>query len=83
MGVKACDRAECENVMCDVTILNGRQYICRTCYGELHDFIDSWPMPISEAAAREKTEHFMRTRPGTYSESELGDREDVLKFLAK
>lgn len=38
MGVMACDREGCQNIMCERLILRGRFYICSDCWGELCEY---------------------------------------------
>lgn len=35
MGVLACGRSNCTNIMCDRLILEGTHYICEDCFQEL------------------------------------------------
>jgi hypothetical protein len=35
MGVMACDRVGCENVMCDRISDERQEYLCRECFDEL------------------------------------------------
>lgn len=64
MGVLACNRNDCRNIMCDRLILDGEAYICNDCFDELLAFRKTWPkeMPLSEVRAR--IEAFMQTEPG-------------------
>lgn len=40
MGVLACDRNDCENIMCN-TCINGEYYICNECEQEFKDYLRS------------------------------------------
>lgn len=66
MGVMACDRTECENVMYERLILDGRMYICSDCYAELLCDKKTWPVTMTALEIRERIENFMRSRPGRY-----------------
>lgn len=50
MGVKACDRVDCENVMCDRCI-NG-YYVCSSCAEEFSLEIGDYRMTRSELSSR-------------------------------
>ena len=39
MGVLACDRAGCENIMCDLVSYKHSSYICYECLNELRQFL--------------------------------------------
>lgn len=39
MGVLACDRVDCPEVMCDDLVLGHSRYICRTCRAELESIM--------------------------------------------
>jgi hypothetical protein len=38
MGVMACDRAGCEEILCSRLILNRSRYLCEGCWQELQDY---------------------------------------------
>ncbi len=68
MGVMACDRVDCEEVMCDRLILGGRSYICHGCWDELLAFKETWPQEMTKLEVRKSIERFMdRIPPGTAS----------------
>jgi hypothetical protein len=46
MGVKACDRADCDNVMCDTLI--DQQYVCDGCLEEFRSQHGSEERPFEE-----------------------------------
>ena len=64
MGVMACDRNGCENILCD-RYSHRYGYICNDCYDEL---VDS-EMEISE---------FMESPKDVLSLANVSDREEVL-----
>lgn len=68
MGVMACDREGCDNIMCDRCILDSTAYICPSCYGELLLAKETWPHSMPARDLRDKIEAFMRTRPGTHGD---------------
>lgn len=65
MGVMACDRYECEHIMCNRCILDHTMYICDWCYDELVAYRKTWPDEMTISEVRDRIEQFMRTRPGT------------------
>ena len=68
MSVLACDRTDCENVMCSRLILDGKFYICDDCYAELCEHKETWPDEMRPREVYDKIWNFMRnTSPGTYS----------------
>lgn len=66
MSVLACDRYNCDNIMCDRLILNGTKYICDTCYDELIEYKSIWPQSVSKVDVEYKIQVFMISSPGTY-----------------
>lgn len=77
MGVMACGRHGCTNIMCDRMVLTGddRCYICDTCFAELKLYKALWDtssMRITGVYTR--ILDFMETPPGTY---EKADEESV------
>lgn len=78
MGVMACDRRECENVMCRKTVLDGDDllYICDDCAEELNEWRDGWPADTAVMDVRRLIKEFMDSEPGTYGSSST-DPEDV------
>ena len=73
MSVLACNRAGCENIMCEIYSPDFG-YICRDCYGELVNILEN----AGEGANYyELTEAFMDTEKHTAADSaqEFLDRE--------
>ncbi|MFI5297367.1 MAG: hypothetical protein ACHREM_04655 [Polyangiales bacterium] len=68
MSVLACDRAGCDEVMCDRLILEGTAYVCDSCWRELLKYKESWPETMPLADVRERMKAFMRTKPGSFYE---------------
>lgn len=68
MGVMACDRKGCEQIMCRRTILDGRDYICPDCWKELLVVKETWDKRMTAADVRRAIESFMRSPVGEYLE---------------
>ena len=81
MGVMACDRNKCVNIMCDFLILDGESYICYDCMNELHEFRKTWPNKMKRIEVRHAIEKFMTTSPGTNEDIEGDEIEDEFKRL--
>lgn len=65
MSVLACDRRNCEHVMCDRLIMNDSKYICEDCWQELLELKDSWETPMTALEVRRRVIQFFDTEPGT------------------
>jgi len=76
MGVRACDRRGCENIMCDHTILS-EFYICLDCIQELNAAFCSYK-PESESEAKVKIRAFMDIEVETFKMDK--SFEDVLNL---
>ena len=50
MGVLACDRPECTNIMCDYLIHD--RYVCNECVSEFKDSVGDKPMTKIEMAVK-------------------------------
>lgn len=59
MGVMACDRNGCDNIMCDVCI-EGRWYVCGDCQLEFRTMIGDESHPRAELLT--KFEQFMESK---------------------
>jgi len=85
MGVMACDRHECENIMCNRSI-HGTElyYICDRCYEELELYLtftfyehqDDY-VEVEKGKVLQVIDEFMNTRPMTMSK-EKGRPLDIL-----
>lgn len=53
MSVLACDRHDCDKVMCDRCILHGSAYICDNCWVELLEFKETWPTEMTAKLKKE------------------------------
>lgn len=73
MGVLACAREACENVMCRRLILHRRAYLCDDCYEELLAYKQTWPTTMPACEVRERIEAFLDTEPGTYLNLHAGE----------
>lgn len=58
MGVLACDRNGCDQIMCD-TCIEGRWYVCPDCQSEFRSIIGQSPIQRAEMLA--KFESFMQS----------------------
>lgn len=79
MSVLACDRLDCENIMCD-RLLFGRRYICDDCWKELLAYKATWHN-LTESQIKRKILEFFGTEPGTYvggAEVDIGEAFDRL-----
>ena len=61
MGVMACSRSGCDEIMCHRCILEHTAYICSDCFSELLKLKDEWPDKMSAAEVRKRIEEFMET----------------------
>lgn len=67
MGVIACDRSGCKNIMCDRLILDGTQHICEECYDELLLYKKEWPKVMTKREIRDRIVGFMNTLLGSFT----------------
>lgn len=67
MGVLACDRHQCDNIMCD-RYSHEFGYLCNTCFAELLE---------ANSVGFYK---FMQTNPGTFGGSEIHRRNCESEF---
>jgi hypothetical protein len=80
MGVLACDRKDCENIMCD-TCIDGRYYICYDCEKEFKEYLIKENIsPTTEGEIIREIEMFMATTKGVYNR---GDDITVDDFFNK
>lgn len=63
MGVKACDRQDCDNVMCD-RYNNLFGYLCNECFGEMKD---------KKISGCDEIEEFMNSRKNEETYDNLDD----------
>jgi len=42
MGVMACDRPGCDNIMCSRLVLNDSRYVCDDCWNDLLEMRATW-----------------------------------------
>lgn len=71
MGVKACRRKNCENIMCD-TYISGLGYICYSCQNEFKDYSEQLGLDVStEGKILAELELFMKTQPHRESGREI------------
>jgi len=71
MGVLACDRKDCDNVMCD-TCIDGRYYVCGDCEREFKEYLVKENInPTTEGQIIREIEKFMATSKDTYKEGEV------------
>lgn len=79
MGVLACSRVDCKNIMCDDSILGGKYYICTDCLKELRLAAQSLEAGTSQAAIVRFINNFMSE--GFYGQAMPMPREDFEKTL--
>lgn len=58
MSVKACDRKDCANIMCDVLIKN--KYVCPECLAELRDMLRKFPVDFIKFMAMPKSTNIIQ-----------------------
>ena len=72
MSVLECDRLGCEEIMCNHLILDGKKYICNSCFEELLEFKKTWTEEMKKGEIRNKIEYFMNeTKPGEFSKCDV------------
>jgi hypothetical protein len=67
MGVMACGRRGCEEILCTRTVLEGNRYICEGCYQELLVYKDTWALGTTIPDVRDLIEGFMDSCKGLYA----------------
>ena len=67
MGVMACERGNCDEIMCSRLILDSSMYICSRCYKQLLEAKATWKRHIEE---------FMETNPGDYQQITTEEQAD-------
>jgi len=89
MGVMACGRRDCENIMCTRLILDHSAYICDECFEELllrmglskerdSEIHAGLPERMCPVELRRRIEDFMRTPKGTFLEVDTREEFDRL-----
>lgn len=79
MGVMACDREACSNIMCN-TCIAGKWYMCSDCVEEFKAYVETFSTkPATESEYIEMVGVFMSTRKGRYSGEEI----ELDEFLKK
>ena len=67
MGVMACSRHGCGNVMCDRLICDGAYYICDECLVELKTYQATWKdRELTVLDVYDRVSLFMGSCPGQY-----------------
>lgn len=77
MGVLACDREGCDNIMCD-TLLSAdcrEFYCCDECLAELEDARKAWPEDTTVGDVQRLIVEFMESQKGSQFPST--DSEDI------
>ena len=64
MGVMACRRQSCKNIMCHRRV--DGDYICGDCWSELMAYKDGWPKSMPKPEVLQRVNAFMATEPGKY-----------------
>ena len=67
MGVMACDRSGCTNVMSDILVEH--QHVCSECASEFRDAVGSESLPIREMSMKFKA--FMRSEKPEYHDNRV------------
>ena len=74
MGVLACDRKECSNIMCDTYIEEINSYICNECQDEFVTYLNSKSLNKEQMTSYEIIEQlkvFMETKKDTYQKESI------------
>jgi tRNA G26 N,N-dimethylase Trm1 len=82
MGVMACDRQGCDNIMCTRTIRGSRHYtgsyyICDDCFRELVALKGTWRGPLAESEIVEKIAEFMETERQGGTADDIDGRDGI------
>lgn len=64
MGVLACDRRGCPNIMCDYCILGNSLDLCSDCLRELTEKKERWPADLPDTAIEDRIRKFMNRERG-------------------
>jgi protein-arginine kinase activator protein McsA len=70
MGVMACDRNGCENIMCDrlLELKVTQKYICNECFEELETYKNTWDEDTKVSDVYNRIENFMNSEPHSYDD---------------
>lgn len=74
MGVLACNRNECRNIMCDTYVEEINSYICNECQDEFITYLNSKGLNNKQMTSNEITEElikFMMTKKDTYQKESI------------
>lgn len=83
MGVMACDRGNCPEIMCHRVILDN-EYICDDCWEELLQAKKGWPLQMAASEVRQRIIDFMKTNPGSYKTLDAGEiDQEFLRLTGK
>lgn len=65
MGVNACDRTGCENILCHriLSTQDHEYYVCSSCESELREAAEHWPKELTRAGLFSMIDAFMETYP--------------------
>lgn len=70
MGVLACDRKDCDNIMCD-NYVRGVGYICWECEREFKDYVDEKHIELTtEQQIINELNSFMNTEKGEHKKDD-------------
>jgi len=81
MGVKHCDRAGCDEIMCSWTVLGDKYYICYDCLEELRSAWKRAPSVLTTKAVEAWVAEFMNTEKRTEEQSLTQDVIDIFERL--
>lgn len=81
MGVMACDRSGCENVMCDRCILGRSAYICWECFAELEEARKTWPDDMDPREVEPRIREFMASPKPAFGVKAGDSVDDVFRRL--
>jgi hypothetical protein len=71
MGMCACDRRSCNNIMCDILICHNKYYVCVECYNEITDYFKNLKFEIRPHEVEDLIEKFLNEETsGRFRQSE-------------
>ena len=81
MGVMACDRNGCKEIMCDTLVLNVQYYLYSHCFNELKRSKKDWPREMSKADIYNKIFEFINSKIGTFEMLDEGGVDEEFNNL--
>jgi hypothetical protein len=79
MGVLACDRAGCENIMCDILVDN--QYVCNKCANEFRSLMGDGSTTLREMGLA--FDSFMDSKKPNYVSDVIVNVDEFLRPMGR